>query len=248
MEVQVKKAKFSPATSLLMAFSLVMGILVSDSASISLFTTTAHAQTSFCTGQATGTAAGRALKFAEGIALGGITLRNVLIGDQVVSQATVSGSVQLGDSTVVSLDGVIVGDPNSINGVIVGDPHAVIGVGGSTSTDGVIVGDPNSVSVNGVIVGDPNAVAGPSANTSTDGVIVGDPNSVSVNGVIVGDPNTVVVNGGSTATGGLLTGDNLTIQNGVITGQNLRLVGSTITGCSVTSGGGVRGIRVNPAR
>jgi cytoskeletal protein CcmA (bactofilin family) len=179
MEVQVKKVQLSPATSLLMALSLVMGILVSDSASISLFTTTAHAQATSGTGHRIGVTAGNQIKIADGTVLGGITLCNVLIGDQVISQGIISGDVQIGDSTVLSTDGVIVGDPLTANGVIVGDPLTV---------NGVIVGDPLSVS--GAVVDN--------GGTATGGTLTGD-NITVEDGVVTGQNLRLI---GTTITGG----------------------------------------------
>jgi hypothetical protein len=213
----VKKAYFSPVTTLLMSLSLALGILVSDLSGYKLLAS-AHAQEGSCDGQGS-TLIGSTVFVNNGVANGGIAVRDIEVNGQLVAEGVIAGSVQLVNSTVEGASGVIVGGgTGGPSGVIVGGGtgEGSISVGGSPCIDGVIVGggtgDPSGVIVGGG-TGDGNG--GPS------GVIVGGGN------LSVGD---AFFNVSGTFVGGTLTGDGITVNGGVITGQNLLLNGATIGG------------------
>ena len=222
MEVKVKKTHFSPVMPLLVSFSLVLGILVSDVAGCR-FLTAAHAENGSSPGN------GRSIKVGQGVALNGMAVHGLLVNGQVVTHAVIAGSVGIVDGAVVNVLGGSGGVDASTSGVVVGDTIA--------STSGVVVGD-TIVSMSGVVVGD--------TVVSTSGVVVGD-TIASTSGVVVGDQsptatvdeiiliNVIILNGNSI--GGALTGDGITIsEDGVITGENLLLTGATIGGGSIHAG------------
>jgi hypothetical protein len=256
LEVKVKKAHLSPVTSLLVSFSLALGILVSNLSGYELLTT-AHAQTGSCSGTGSGNiVVSDSVKINEGVALSGIAVRGLVVNGNVVPDGVIAGSVRIVDSTAVNLSGVIVGSGNlNLSGVIVGS--------GNLSTQGVIVGSGNLNAQGGSVVGSPctelvgDGVIVGSGDLHTQGVIVGSGN---LSGVIVGSGNlsgVIVGNGGLSLSGvivgsgdihgGTLTGDNVTVDDdGVITGTNLILTGSTIDGSSIQIGDGAT-VQVSPA-
>jgi hypothetical protein len=209
LEATVKRTHLSPAASLVVSLSLVVGILVCDIAGSRLLTA-AHAQ-SGCSGQ------GSSVNINEGVLTGGVVVRNVVVGGQLVALAYVPGSVQVVRGTIVSdgsTDGIIVSDGVSAQGIIVSD--------GSTCTNGIIVSD-----------GSPSG--------GTQGIIVSDGLSVAGDGIIVSD------GGGTAATGGTLSGDGIIVSDGIVTGANLRLTDATIVGGSMRFNGVLKKVRVAPA-
>ena len=220
----MKKTHFSPVMPLLVSFSLVLGILVSDVAGYR-FLTAAHAQNGSNPGN------GRSIKVGEGVALNGMAVHGLLVNGQVVTHAVIAGNVRIVDGAVANARVGSEGVNASTSGVVVGDTIA--------STSGVVVGD-TIASMSGVVVGDTVA--------TTSGVVVGD-TIASTSGVVVGDQsptatgdeiiliNVIILNGNSI--GGALTGDGITInEDGVITGTNLLLTGATIGGGSIHAGTG----------
>ncbi|MBV8856937.1 MAG: hypothetical protein JOZ02_08415 [Acidobacteria bacterium] len=207
----MKKAYFSPVTSLLMSLSLAVGILVSDLSGYRLLTS-AHAQATTCDGPGgDGTVVTDSVNIVDGLILSGITTRNVTVNGTVLGQAVIAGSVHLADATVVNstsliqTSGVIVGsDILCTDGVIVG-------------SDGVIVGsDTPGPSRNGVIVGSDS----PTPNLSG---VTGDTSGTAVGGTLTGDDITI--------TDGVITGHNLLLSGTTIDQGS---VSGTITSVTIT--------------
>jgi hypothetical protein len=230
-EDNVKKAYFSPVTSLLVSFSLALGILVGDLGGAKLLTSV-HAQENPCgwTGN-NATLTGDSVNIEDGLILSGITVRDVVVDGVLLEQAVIAGSVRLTNATVTGTTGTIFS-----NGVIVG------GDGGSNAeqTDGPAEGGegPNSPCYNGVIVGGDD---GNGDNTvGQSGVIVGGSPASGEDSLGGATPDS-----SATAVGGTLTGDNIAINDGVITGENLLLSGATIDGGSLN--GITTSVSVSPA-
>ena len=214
----MKKAYFSPVTSLLVSLSLALGILVSDLSGYKLLTS-AHAQENPCGGG--GTTIESPMLIGDGLILSGITVRNGTVNGSVVEHAVIAGSVHLSGATVLGTTDVVGGNSPCLEGVIIGS------------------GDSPQPQLNGVIIGSGDVVGG---DPQLNGVIIGsgdvaggDPQ---LNGVIIGSGDLTLsgVTGSATGTavGGTLTGDDITVgDGGVITGQNLLLSGTTIDGGSI---------------
>lgn len=192
----MKKAHLSPVTSLLVSLSLVAGILVCDLTGAK-FSTTVQAQANPCTARGnSGTVVSNVVEITEGgTSVNGIALNNVQVAGQVITQAVITGSVQISASTVIS-DAVIV-----VNGVIVSD--------GTPCTNGVIVSD--GIAPSGVIVSDGVTASGVIVSDgiiATGGSLEGD--DISIEGGIVSGNNLRLV-------GSMLTGTSVRI-GGIITG------------------------------
>jgi hypothetical protein len=198
----VKKAYFSPVTSLLMSLSLALGILVSDLSGYRLLTRVHAQEGARCAGRPV---VSDAVVVEDGLILSGITVRNVNVNGTFLEQAVIVGSVHLvnalveGSTSVIHADGVIVGsDAQCANGVIVGSDVA--------SPSGVIVGS-DRPTPNGVIVGsDRPALSG----------VSGEATGTAVGGTLTGDDIAI--------TDGFITGQNLllsgaTIDQGSISGS-----------------------------
>ena len=86
----MKKTHLSSVTALLLSLSLVIGILVSDFAG-ARFLTTAHAESGQC---ASTTVITPAVEIGDGATTTqGIVMTDVTVGDQVISQGVIAGSV-----------------------------------------------------------------------------------------------------------------------------------------------------------
>jgi hypothetical protein len=220
-------------TSLVVALSLVVGILVSDLAGSRLLTA-AHAR-SGCAGQ------GGNVNITQGVLTGGLLLHDIVVGGQLVPVAYVPGSVQVTRGTITNADGIIVSDGRP-DGIIVSDggpsdPTGIIvsdgGPGSGIEADGIIVSDGGPCMSDGIIVSDGGGI------TAT-GIIVSDGGGITATGIIVSDGISV------TAAGGTLSGDGISVENGVVTGGNLRLTGASISGGSMKFNGVVTSVRVPP--
>ena len=216
----MKKAHFSPMTTLLMSLSLALGILVSDLSGYRLLTRV-HAQEGTC---------GGSVIIQDGLILSGITVRNIVVNGSVLEQAVIAGSVQLIDATVE-------GPPIGIEA-----DGVIIGSGDSPVSNGVIIGSGDRPCSNGVIIGSGDRPV-------PNGVIIGSGDRPAPNGVIIGSGNATIygMTGETTGTavGGTLTGDNITITDGLITGQNLLLSGTTINQGSIS--GTITSVTITPA-
>lgn len=223
------KRKLSPATSLLVSLTLVVGILVCDLTGHKLLTG-ARAQTDTAPSPCTtpsgeSTVVSSYVSVAQsGIVGGSVTLEGLKVDGSYVDVVAFQGDIEIIASTLAP-----VGDA-TVNGVLVGDSV--------TSAGGVLVGD-SVTSAGGVLVGD--------SVTSAGGVLVGDSvtseDSPCRSGVLVGDSVTsaggVLVGDSITAIGGVLVGDSIQINDGVVTGSNLKLIGATITGSGISINGAV---------
>jgi hypothetical protein len=187
----VKKVHFSPVASLLMSLSLALGILVGDVGGFK-FVASAHAQANdTCGGAGVGTIAGSPVLIANGIASGGIAVRDVLVNGELVAAGTIAGSVTIVGGDVAEANGVFVG------GIGVDDPsQAGVYVGGAPCTSGVYVGGDTGgteVSLGGAALS--------SSGTAVGGTLTGD-NITVTNGVITGQNlllSGTVIGGGFTS-------------------------------------------------
>jgi hypothetical protein len=160
-----------------MSLSLALGILVSDLSGYRLLTT-AHAR------------GGSTVLINDGVATGGVAVRDVVVNGELVAQGVIADSVQIVNSTVEGTNGVIIGG-GTVSGVIIGG-GTVSGViiGGGT----VVGGEGDEVGVNGAVV---NATG-----TLVGGTLTGD-NIVINNGIITGQN---LLLGGATIEGGSING------------------------------------------
>jgi hypothetical protein len=216
----VKKAYFSPVTSLLMSLSLALGILVGEMNGYGLLTT-AHAQEG---GGCGGTVTGSTVTIGSGVVDGGIVVRNIIVNGETIEQAVIPSSVQIIQGEAMEANGALVGGgapaPANLSGALVG--------GGAPAPGGQNVAAPCLdvvVDLSGALVGGGAPVAG------------GAENEITVHGAVVRATGTFV--------GGMLTGEDIVINNGVITGQNLLLSGATIEGGSIE--GTIASVQISPA-
>jgi hypothetical protein len=122
LEAKVKKAHLSPAASLAVSFSLVLGILVSGLSNHGLLPA-AHAQSD------SGSSHGSSGRIDEGVVLNGIAVRGLFVNGDVVEQGVIAGTIRVVHSKIVNGNGA--GHGPQSNGALVGS---------GVSTSGALVG------------------------------------------------------------------------------------------------------------